>query len=443
MNIRVSRKVALSLIVSGVFLLSAVSIFSTSSFATSPPTFSAGVNISNDGGNARFPNVQNNGSNVYVAWTEQSDGIFFRSSPNGGSTWNPPTTSAALHLSPSDGVANYPLIAEYGSYVYVVWSQTPKASEPAQIYLAVSSNKGVSFSSAILVDSDSTVAQTTPVIAAYGSTVYVAWSQSSESWVASSTNNGASFGTPLEYSTLHEPQLAASGNYGYAIADGKALYVSSNNGGSWTKFTTKDCCGAEPWIMASGPNVVASWETKGNSSKIYAVSSQNYGATWTTTPSNLSPGVNDSWAPMVGISGNNVVIAWRTNPGGTLSQEYVVTSSNAGKTWTAPVNIGITSRDNAWPFTVAISGNTAYIMWSEKVNSVSSSTAWQTLVVEGTLSGTTWSWSTPVSLTGSNPTLGAQAEQDIATGAISSNGATAYAVWQNNATTSQIYFSAS
>jgi len=82
-------------------------------------------------------------------------------------------------------------------------------------------------------------------------------------------------------------------------------------------------------------------------------------------------------------------------------------------------------------------------MWSEKVNSVASSKAWQTLAVEGSLSGTTWTWSIPVSLTGTNPTFGAQPEQDIATGAISSSSSAAYAVWQNNATTSQIYFSVS
>ena len=436
--------VFLSLAISGIFLLSAISVVSSFSFAVSSPAFSAPINLSNDSGNAKDPNVQNNGSYVYVSWTEGGKGIFFRVSPDGGTTWNPPTTSSALKLSPKGGVASYPLMAEYGSFVYVVWSQTPKASEPAQIYLAVSSNNGANFSSAITVASDPTVAQITPVIAAYGSTVYVAWAQSSHSYVASSVNNGASFGAPLMYSTRHEPQLAASGSYGYAIADGNSLYVTSNNGSTWTKHTIKDCCGAEPWIMASGSNVVAAWETKGNSSVIRAVSSQNNGKTWSKTSTILSKGVNDSWAPMIGIQGNQVVIAWRTNPGGTLSQEYVATSNNAGITWSTPVNIGITTRINAWPFTVSISDNTSYIMWSEKVNSVSTSTAWQTLVAYGSFNGTAWSWSSPpTSLTGSNATLGAKPEQDIATGAISSFDGSAYAAWQNNASTSQIYFSAS
>ena len=82
---------------------------------------------------------------------------------------------------------------------------------------------------------------------------------------------------------MHEPQLAAAGTSAYTIADGKALYVSSNNGVSWTKVTISGCCGSEPWIIASGANVVASWETKGTASEIEAVSSQNSGKTWSKT----------------------------------------------------------------------------------------------------------------------------------------------------------------
>lgn len=420
-----------------------ISIFSSLSFAISAqPSFSTPINLSNDSGNAQYPNVQTNGSYVYVTWTESSRGIYFRESSNGGDTWTPPTTSTALRLSTSGGVASYPLMAAYGNYVYVVWSQTPAASEPAQIYIAVSSNNGVSFSAPAAVDSDPSVAQITPVIATWGSTVYVGWSQSSESYLATSTNNGASFGAAMKYSSEHEPQLAASGKYGYAISDGNAIWVTANNGATWKKNVISGCCGAEPWIMASGSNVVASWETKGNQSQIYAVSSQNYGETWSKAAT-LSTGVNDSWAPMVGIQGNDVVIAWRTNPGGTLSEEWLATSTNAGETWNAPVNIGVANRINAWPFTVSVTDGSTFIMWSEKINSDNASTAWQTLVVYGSLNGTTWSWTAPTSLTGSNPTFGAQPEQDIATGAIIASSTNGYAAWQNNATTSQIYFAAS
>lgn len=446
-NKQSSTNVISCLIVTSLFFVSGFALVVTSSLAVAAPTFSTPINLSNDSGNAQEPNVQTNGSYIYVTWTQLDEGIYFRVSNDTGSVWFPPVSLEATRLSNKLGVASYPLMAAYGSYVYVVWSQTPKEDEPAQIYIAVSSDNGYSFSTAAFVDNDASVAQLTPVIATWGSDVYVAWSQDSHSYVAASTNNGASFGTPFEYSTYHEPQLAASGSYGYAIADGGSLYVNANNGatGDWIKVSPKDCCGAEPWIMASGSNVVATWETKTNQSQIYATSSQNYGkiGSWSAVQ-NLSPGVNDSWAPMLGIQGSQVVIAWRTNPGGTLAQEYIVASNNAGVSWSAPLNIGLPSRINAWPFTVSVSNGNVFTMWSEKVNSNNASTAWQTLAEYGSYNGSAWSFSSPpTSLTGSNPTFGAMPEQDIATGAIIASSTNAYAVWQNNATTSQIYFSAS
>jgi hypothetical protein len=116
----------------------------------------------------------------------------------------------------------------------------------------------------------------------------------------------------------------------------------------------------------------------------------------------------------------------------------VSVSKNAGSSWSAPIAIGVTQRDNEWPFTVASSGSYTYVMWSEKLNTIRGNNDWQTLVSYSSDGGSVWS--APISLSTSR-TTGAQPEQDIATGAIASVGANAFAVWQNNQTTSQIYFS--
>lgn len=423
-----------------IFLVSAFSVVSLNSSATSAvPSFASAYNLSNDQGKAQEPNVQNSGSNVYVAWTEGSKGILFRSSPDNGTTWNPPLTSPATRLSPKGGTAQYPLMAAFGSDVYVVWSQSSSSGSNLQIYIAASTNYGATFSPALLVDSSPSTAETTPVVAAYGSTVYVAWSANSSSMIAASANNGASFGPPFQYSYQHEPQVAASGSYGYAVADGGALYVSPNNGATWQHVLIGGCCGSEPWIEASGNNVIVAWETKGSSSQVYVASSQNYGMTWTNAMP-LSSQETDSWAPMIGIQGNTAIVAWRTNPGGTLSQEYASSSTNGGATWGSAVAIGIAQRDNEWPFTVSVSDGSTFVMWSEKTNAITSSTDWQTLVTYSSDNGT--AWTSPVSLTNSQAS-GAHPEQDIATGAISSFGTQAFTVWENNASTPQIYFSAS
>ena len=64
---------------------------------------------------------------------------------------------------------------------------------------------------------------------------------------------------------------------------------------------------------------------------------------------------------------------------------------------------------------------------------------WQTLVSYSSDDGSTWSL--PVSLSNNGVQSGAQHEQDIATGSIASYGTSAFAGWENNQTTTQIYFS--
>jgi hypothetical protein len=421
-------------------MVSAFSVIALSSSASSAaPPFTPAYNLSNDLGKAQDPNVQSSGSHVYVSWTEGGNGILFRTSADNGTTWSPPLNSSGLKLSPKGGTTQEPLMAAFGSDVYVVWSQTSKSDPTLQVYIATSTDFGVTFSPAVLVDPSPYTPEITPVVAAYGSTVYVAWSANAQSVVAASTNYGASFGAPFTYSSMHEPQLAASGSYGYAVADAGALYVTSNNGSTWRQVYIGGCCGSEPWVEASGSNVVVTWETKATASQVYVASSQNYGATWTSAML-LSSQIPDSWAPMLALQGNTSIIAWRSNPGGSLSQEYSSVSQNAGLTWSNATAIGIVNHDNQWPFTVALSGSSAFVMWSEKVQSNSASADWQTLITYSSDGGNTWT--SPISLTNS-ALSGAHAEQDIATGSVASFGTHAFVAWQNNASSPQVYFASS
>jgi len=393
-------------------LFASVSAFSTTT----------GINLSNDTFNATDPNVQNVGSNVYAVWTEASHGVWFR--VNSGGTW-----SNAIELSPTGGSAGFPLMAAVGTDVYVVWSQS------SNIYFAVSSNSGSSFSSAVVV-SKTTSPNITPVIAAYGNDVYVAYNGAGGSYVTASTNNGATWTTPFKYASGPEPQIAAWGTNAYAIADSSSrsttsIAVSANNGNTWTKSGSGG--GSEPWISAYGTNVIAAWETKGNKSVVHVITSTNSGKTF-TSPFLLSSAVPDSWSPMTGIFGNTEYVAWRSNPGSSNSQDYVSVSLDAGKTWSSATAIGVSGRDNSWPVTVSATSSTAFIEWSQRTGT-SSSSPWQTNVVEGTNNGS--SWTTPTRLGGS------VSESDIATAAISSFGSTVFAVWTNTTASgnTQVYFS--
>src|SRR5579871_182839 len=83
--------------------LSMVPQASGNSFST-PLKLGAGTN----------PNVQSAGSHVYVAWTDDNNGIMFRSSSDSGHTW-----SSTVKV--GNG-GQYPIISANGNSVYVVWS---------------------------------------------------------------------------------------------------------------------------------------------------------------------------------------------------------------------------------------------------------------------------------------------------------------------------------
>jgi len=139
-----------------------------------------------------------------------------------------------------------PSVAASGSYVYVAWHDyTPvsgSGSEP-EIWLRVSSNNGASFGPAIRI-STNTDRSSDPSVAAYGTYVYVAWSDFTpvsgsgglpEIWMRVSSNNGATFGSPIRISTntgfSGYPSVAASGSYVY-VAWGDWTSVSGSGSAS-------------------------------------------------------------------------------------------------------------------------------------------------------------------------------------------------------------------
>ncbi len=123
-------------------------IFATSAAASSTPSIQYGPTVlSGIATNAKEPAVSTstNGEYVYVAYTEGGSGIYFTVSSNGGSTWNTP-----LKISNKGGTAQFPVMDTGDGYqssnsgdVYVAWAQT--VSKVLQIFVASSTNNGASF----------------------------------------------------------------------------------------------------------------------------------------------------------------------------------------------------------------------------------------------------------------------------------------------------------
>ena len=421
------------------FLLLLVSASSLPVFAQI--SFGTAVNISNDSAKAQFPDVVNVGDYVYVSWTEGSGGILFRASSDGGSSWSPPLTSPATRISPKGGTTQYPLMSANGSDVYVTWSQTVSTTG-LQLFVAASTNNGATFTVTQITSGTSSNGFITPVVASWGSNVYVVYSGNGKnSYVVSSNNYGVTWSAPYHYAVTFEPEVAAVGNNAYAVADGIQFAVTHNAGATWTKVLNEREMGDEPMIAASGTNVYIVAQSRTANGPIWLLTSSNSGNSFAAAR-NINGSVLNNWAPMVGAYGNSVWVAWHNNPGGSASQEWVTTSTNAGSSWSTPLSISGTGHWVGWPFEVATTdGQNIFTMWPQQVTS--SPDHWVIRVSYSSNGGTTWS--APPGIDASNNVNGQAApENDIANGAISSYGATAFVVWQYTSTsgTNQIYFAA-
>jgi len=469
----ISSATALALIL----LAGAFSAFSFTSTAATTPTFSPAFNLSNDAGKAKDPAVSNNGQNVYVAWTEGSGGIKFRASADGGVTWRPPTTSTAKKISSSSGcsgVASFPVMFtqfQSSSDVAVAWSQG------GQVCVAVSTNNGGTFAKAHLSISPST-GGITPAIAASGSDIYVSWYQAAPSycpvtkyvpansgciWVSTSTNDGASWSTPLEMnpSSNGEPQMVASGTNVYLTADGIYFAASYNSGSTWSapvnlysmgSLTTPCspfCFGREPWIAANGNDVYVVWEssnplqTTGTSPdyRDYGRMSTNGGKTWSPPLSNPYPQlmtgtIKDDWEPENAAFGNNVILTFHDLGNNGI---YMTSTTNAGTSWSTPALVSPKGQTSSFAHVFTSDGVNDFVMWGQAISK--GSTTWNAYVSYSGNSGSTWS--APIDI--SNNAAGVAAgNQDVTLFALSSNGANCFAAWTyTNGGTSQVYFASS
>jgi hypothetical protein len=456
-------------------LLLLSSIYLTSASAATS-TFSAAFNLSNDTASAKQPAVSNNGQNVYVAWTEGSGGIKFRASTDGGVTWTPPTTSAATKISTSSGCtgsAAFPVMFtqfQSSTDVAVAWSQG------GQICAAVSTNNGGTFNKAHLSVSPSS-GGITPAIAASGSDIYVTWYQTTPScpvtkyvpansgciWVSTSTNDGASWGTPVELnpSSNGEPQIVATGTNVYIAADGIYFDGSSNSGSTWgaplniynqssvSPACSPFCFGREPWVAANGNTVYIVWEssnpmqTTGSSSdyRDYGRISSDGGKTWSPPLSSpygqlMTGTIKDDWEPENAAFGTNAVLTFHDLGNNGV---YMSSTTNSGSSWSTPKLVSPTGRTSSFPHVFTSDGTNDFVMWGQKISSGSS--VWNAYVSYSSNSGSTWS--SPIDI--SNNAVGVAAGNlDVTLFALSSNGIHCFAAWTyTNGATSQIYFASS
>jgi len=311
-------------------------------------SFGSPIRLTTNAGESRYPSVAASGSYVYVAWQDDTlvsgsgaaPEIWLRASSNNGVTFGSP-----IRISTNTYVSVNPSVACNGSYVYIAWEDyTPVSGSgtDAEIWMRVSSNNGAAFGSPIRI-STNIYWSAFPSIAAYGSYVYVAWEDYTpvsgsggypEIWMRVSSNNGASFGSPIRISTntydsLY-PSVAASGSYVYVAWEDSTpvsgsggsfeiwMRVSSNNGasfGSAIRITTNIGYSVDPSVAAYGTYVCVAWADStpvsgsDGSYEVWLRVSSNNGASFGPAV-RITNNVYTSYCPSIAVYGTYVYVAW-------------------------------------------------------------------------------------------------------------------------------------
>ena len=255
-------------------------------------------------GEAGAPSVAAWGSSVDAVWLESDDilagmdtVVMYRRSTDAGASW-----SAAVALTPAQESAGMPRIARRGSLVVLTWTNEANG----RVYSRASTNGGVAWAPRVLLATTTrkvgSQREGFPVVALGTGVAYVAYYSATKTLrIRRSTNNGASWASPLTLSTSGDgwdPGIAASGStviVGYAAATSTDVWTvirrSKDKGAHWGSVVSlapkSSYPSFSPVLAVRGTRWMAVLErctsNSCSSSDAFYRSSRDAGSTWSTT----------------------------------------------------------------------------------------------------------------------------------------------------------------
>lgn len=197
-------------------------------------TFGPRVNISHDSAVSREPYMAIYASNVFIAWASFGIGkkidVFFRASHNGGASFLP-----IKDLSADSGDSREPILATASKdNLYIIWRDD--TTRNYEIYFRASHDNGTTFAPVKNLSKNPGVSREAAVTAS-GSNVYALWRDNTpgnyDVFFRASHDGGRTFAGIVDLSgrsgirklsgSTDRAQLAASGNYVFAVWDKKVL----------------------------------------------------------------------------------------------------------------------------------------------------------------------------------------------------------------------------
>ena len=274
--------------------------------------------------------VITSGNNRFAVWQDNTPGnldIFFRRSADNGATWKP-----TVNLSNNPGPSIAPQVAAFGSNVYIVWTQENAAGTAVHAFFIRSTNNGATFDPPSRISTQDTDDRlvTNPQVAASGAFVYVTWydTGAKDAFFRRSINNGGTFQGVINLS-----------NSGTVDNSNRNIVA----------------------LAAAGTNVYVAWDDFFGSSDILLKRSTNNGATFSSVKNLTGPGGFDATGPDLAATGSNIYVTWSDFDGSDY-ETYFAKSTNSGGTFSAKVNLS-NNAGSSLSSQVSFSGVNVFVTW--------------------------------------------------------------------------------
>ncbi len=195
-------------------------------------TFGSTINLSNDNGQSSDLRLFSSANNVYVVWSDNTTGnddIYFKKSTDGGATFG-----GTINLSNNPGLSKDPQIAAFGNNVYVVWSDnTPTKFDKThnrQIFFKKSTDGGATFGGTINLSNNHGFSLY-PKIDVSGGNINIVWQDNAtgnwDTYYTQSRDNGTVFYGIVNLShnagNSEHVQISTSKDNIYAVWDDDSL----------------------------------------------------------------------------------------------------------------------------------------------------------------------------------------------------------------------------
>lgn len=319
------------------------------------------VRLTNNSFSSGSPSIASNEEYVHVVWQDGRDGndeIYYKRSTNSGANW-----SSDERLTNQSNFSRFPEIALSGSKVFVAWTDERNGVGHSEIYLKRSTDFGATWSDDFRV-SNNTGSSNNPSLTNNGDLICIAWEDNrdgnTEIYTRRSPDGGISWGpeTRLTNNPANSQNAAISISEQNVFAawqdnrDGnfEIYYIRSLDGGiSWgseTRLTNNSSWSSSPSVSNSGQFVLIGWgEASGSNSKNYYKKTTNNGVTW-LPEYQLSSNSSSSYAPDVIITSTNLVhTAWLDGRNGT-NEIFYKTSFDSAQSWSADFRLTTVSSQN-------------------------------------------------------------------------------------------------